>query len=504
MSRTKLVIKNMATNIGGQGIVLLLNFIQRSVFIYFLGKEYLGIQSLFTSIISVLSLADLGITEAIVFALYKPIAEKNEKKIAILMAYYAKAYKIIGMTIGIIGMTLIPFLEYFIKGDIPPINLEIVYLLYVLNTVISYFCAYKRSILRADQRGYICNIYQYIFQILQAVIQSLLLIVTSNFILYLIIQILFSILTNIFISIKADRDYPYIKAKEVSHLEIEEKKEITKNVKALFLHRIGGIVVNNTDTLLMSKFIGIGTVGLYTNYRMIITTVTNVLYQIVSSFTASLGNVGVENNEKKFYEIYKELNIGCYIMYGFSTTCLFNLLNPFIELWLGKTFLFEKRVVCLLALNFYVLGMRQLIFTARTALGLFWHDRYKPLVESLVNLIVSFTLVEKYGIEGILVGTLVSYLLVDMTVEPMVLYRHGLKRPLKGFYLEYIFEFLIVFGLNYLIDRIFVFQLETGLIGFVEKTIICSVMSITLLFLAVSWKKETRKLLIRAKKIIKK
>lgn len=503
MSRTKFVIKNIFTNIGGQGIVLLVNFIQRSVFIYVLGKEYLGLQSFYTSILSVLSLAELGVADAIVFALYKPIAQKDEQKISDLMGYYAKAYKTIGIVIGVLGGMLTPFLEFFISGNTPTVDLKTLYLLYLFNTVISYFFAYKRSILQADQKGYICNLYQYSIQLVQALIQVGILLLTHNFFYYVILQIVFTFLINFLISVKANKEYPFLTKLKTKKLEKSDKNELTKNVKALFLHKIGGIVVNNTDTLLMSKFIGIETVGLYANYRLIITSVTNVLYQIVASFMASLGNLGAENDREKFYEIYKELNTGCFLMYAFSATCMFNLLNPFIEIWIGKDYLFDIQLVCILSINFYVLGMRQLVLITRTSLGLFWYDRYKPLVESIVNFVVSMLLLQSLGIEGIFLGTLVGYIIVDLTVEPYVLYIYGLRKPLKSFYANYISEIIVVIIINVIISLLEARISYTGILGFIYKSIICVLVCLICLVISVCKKKEFINLNTRIKSMIK-
>lgn len=503
MSRTGNVLKNMATNIAGQGLVLLLNFIQRTVFIYTLGKDYLGLQGFVTSLLSILSLAELGLGDAIIFALYKPLAEKDNEKIQSLMQYYAKAYKIIGITIGIIGVVLLPFIEFFVTGDMPDINLYLVYLLYLFNTVSTYFFAYKRSILQADQKAYICGLYQYFFQIVQAIIQIILLIKTHDFIIYIIIQIICSIVMNIAISNKANKDYSYIKKTVGKPLTKKDKEGITKNIKALVLHKLGGVIVNNTGTLLMSKFVGIGIVGIYANYRMIITSMTNVLYQIVSAFTAGLGNLGAENDKEKLYEIYNVLELGCFWMYSFSTVCIFVLINPFVEMWVGKEYLFNIGTVALLSINFYILGMRQLVLTTRTALGLFWFDRYKPLIESIVNLVVSLILVKYLNINGIFIGTLMGYVLVDLSIEPYVLFRHGFDKGLKQYYIKYIIELA-----HMVVTAIITYRICSLITGntwliFIIKVIVCVCCSLFSLFVISCKQKEFKELKKRFFKVIR-
>lgn len=427
-----------------------MSFICRTVFIQTLGKTYLGVNGLFGNIMSLLALAELGIGTTIIFHLYQPLAQNDRKKIGALMTLFKKAYRTIGLIIGAAGLVFTPFYHFFIDKDTSVPNLTLIYYLYLLNSVITYFYSYKQCIITADQKGYICTLYQYGFCIVQNVLQILVLIYTGNFILYFSLQILFSFFTNFFLAKKAGKMYPYLKKYEKEKLDKADQTEIFKNIKAMFMHRFGGVIVNGTDNLLISKFFGVVSVGIYSNYYMITTTLTGMTSQIFNGITASVGNLGALESGKKSYHIYLVTNFIGFWIFSFCSICLFCLLNPFIQLWVGGKMLLPVSVVFFIVLNFYATGMRQATLTFKNSFGLFWYDRYKAIAEALVNLGASIILAQKLGISGVFLGTLISTVATDLWVEPLVLFRHGFHRSVRPYFVRYSVYTILTFAVGFL------------------------------------------------------
>ena len=309
-SRTQNSILNIVTGLGGYVINTILGFVCRIVFIRCLTAEYLGISGLFTNILTMLSLAELGIGNAIVFALYKPLAIKDESKIASLMRYYAKAYRIIGIVVAIFGLCMIPFLGLVIK-DPPNIkeNLYVIYLIYLFNTSSSYFFSYKSSLIMADQQNYIVTGLNYIITILQSIVQMIYLLLTKEYMGYLIIQTIGILSNNLIISYIANKKYPYIKSKDVSPLKQDEKKSLTSNIKALTIWKLSGLLVNNTDNIIITYFNGLATVGLSSNYTLLSNTLNTLLNQIFNGIGASVGNYNAVESRDKKIELFNFINL---------------------------------------------------------------------------------------------------------------------------------------------------------------------------------------------------
>ena len=488
MSRTKNSIINLACSLGGQILGLLANFISRIFFIKILGSEYLGLNGLFTNVLTLLSLSELGIGTAITYSLYKPLADKDEEKCKMLMQLYKKIYTIIGIVIFILGVVLIPVLPYLIN-DMPDNinNINLIYMLFVLNTAVSYLCSYKRNLIIADQKIYITNLYHYAFYILLNIVQIIYLVITKEYIGFLVLQVLSTFLENVFISKKADKMYPYLKEKDKIPLDKKTKKELVTNTKALMLHKVGGVVVNSTDNILISAFVGLKAVGLYSNYYVVIAALNLVYTQIYSSLTASVGNLCTGKDTEKEYNVFKKINFLTFWIYCFSAICLVTLFNPFITIWLGKDYLFGIGVVLVLAVNFYITGMRKSVLTFKEATGLFKNDQYKCIVEALINLVASIALALKFGVVGIFIGTLISSITACVGVEAYVLFKNEFKKSTKYYFKDY-FKYLLITIILGLITY-FTCNLVTGNIYlvFIIKTLIC--LSIPNLILLVLFRK---------------
>lgn len=463
MSETHLdkSVKNISYALIGQTIGLLSSFILRMIFVKQLNEDFLGIDSLFTSLVSMLSLAELGIGSAINFSLYKPIHNKDTEKIKSLMLYYKNLYRKIGILIFILGVFLLPFLSK-ITGDTSVENIHFIFFLFVFNSSISYFYSYKKTLIIADQHRHITIVYRYLFFVLMAVGQSIVLLKYKNYIFYILLMILATFLENFTLSLKADKLYPYLKSNKIKPIDDKSKGLIKKNAFAMSFHKIGGIVLNSTDNIVISSFIGISTVGMYSNYLLITNALNLIFGQIFSAIIATIGNLGVQSDKEKLKRIFANILMSGFLLVSFSTVMLFMLLNPFISFWLGNKMLLPLSTIILIILNFYVLHIRRVVLTFRDALGLYWYDRYKPIFEASLNILLSIIFVKYLGLNGVFLGTILSMLLTSIWIEPYVLFKYAfndnIKEYLKKMLLFFIvtaFIAIISFILNLYMDSFF-------------------------------------------------
>ena len=451
-TRTDYSIKNAFASSIAQALSLLSSFIVRFFFVRYLSQEYLGVNGLFTNILTVFSLAELGIGSAIVFAMYKPIANNDIDKIKAYMSFYKKAYRLIALTVLVLGLLILPYLNFFINDTSNIKDLNLIYLLYLFDSVSSYLCVYKISILNATQKNYIYNFYQMICKIASTIFMCVVLVLTSNFILYLLVQIIFKLILNILTSIKADEIYPYIKDTKGYTLNDLERKSIFKNVYGLFCNQIGNVLINGTDNIIISKYVSLISVGLYSNYSLIINALSNFVGQLFNSIVASVGNHGAKEDKEKTYNLFKNVSFINFVIALFCTVILSSCINPFIELAFGKKYLLDTTIVIVIVINFYLLIMKNVVGTFKYALGIFWDDKYSTLIRAVINVILSVVLAKKYGIIGVLLATLISDLLTTLWYQPYILFTKGFEKKVYQYFKYYIF-----YGLITLIDILICF-----------------------------------------------
>lgn len=483
MSRTGYALKNVFVGVGGQIFSILIGIVTRVFFVRLLAEEYLGLNGLFSSILTALSFVELGIGPAIVYSLYKPLAERDREQIQALMSLFRKAYILIGIAVAVIGAALTPFLPYLIDEmpeNIP--HIEVIYLLFVANTSVSYFFSYKRSLIIADQKQYITTAYHYAFYFVMNILQIIFLYITRNYFAYLILMIAFTLLENIAISQKANRMFPVITEKCTAKLNPVYKKEITTNVKSIILHKIGGIASTAIDNILMGKMFGLIVVGVYSNYLLIISPLNAIGGQIFS-FTASLGNLKVTTDDDRAVQVFRIMEFIDFWVYSFAAVCLFVLFNPFIEIAFGEKFLFPMITVSLIVLNFYIEGRRKAILSLKDAYGIFYQDRYKPIAEAATKVTLSVFLGWKLGVNGIFLGTLISKV-ICIVVEPYVVYKYGIGwEHLVDYvkkYLLYLFLFVSMAFLTYALAS---WCGDGGLLSFLGKMAVCLVFPNAIVFL---------------------
>ncbi len=435
-SRTKNSIRNSFASTMLYIITILMGFVSQAVFIRKLGAEYNGIRGLFSNILSMVSIAELGFGSAIVYHLYKPMAQQNKQEIRTLVKYYKNVYHIIASIIFIIGMLLLPMIPTIVGEVSIPENIRVLFFLYLLSIVVSYLLTYKRSVLYADQKNYITNTVSGIFVILRSLVQIAIVILTKNFVLYLINQIIFALLENVVINMIVNKNYDYIKdLKEANQLSKELKKDITVKVKGLLFHKIAGVIVLGTDNIIisMTKSLGVVTVGMYSNYNMIIGQVKNLFANMISSLTASIGNLLIEKDKSKARKIYQSILLVNSWIFCFCAISIYCMIQPFIKLWIGSEYLFDNFVLIVLLVNLYIQGMRQTTMAFKDAAGVFYEDRFIPLIEAVINLVSSLILVQVFGLAGIFMGTIISNLFLYVYSYPKYVY----KLVLEGTYLEF-------------------------------------------------------------------
>jgi O-antigen/teichoic acid export membrane protein len=472
--RLKNTLNNIAFGLGGTLITTLLGFISRTVFINTLGVTYLGVNGLMISVLSMLSLAELGVGTAITFSLYKPLAEKDTEKVNTLMAFYKKFYRIIGLIIFALGLLFMCFLKYIVKDADGISNLYLIYFIFLVDTSYTYFFSYKRTLITADQKAYLLVPFTAGFYSLMVVARIAVLILFQNYIIYLLIQLVVGLAENIFINRYINRKYTFLKDKSEQKIPKSEMAVITKNVKAMFLHRLGDYAVNGTDNIIISAFVSVTVVGLYSNYLLVITAVNTFLLLIFDSATASFGNLIAQETREKSLEVFKVFNFLGFWIFGWATVCFYNLLNPFISLWIGNSYLIEQAIINIVLLNYYLVGMRVPLGVVKTAAGVYAQDRYVPLIQAAVNLTFSIILVQYWGLAGVFAGTVISSVAVVCWYRPLVVYKHVFQTSVKQYFIHYFYYALVVVINILLTDYICSFFLaEYGIINFILRSIVC-------------------------------
>ena len=451
--RSEKSIKNVLITWMGLLFVSLGGFVVRIVLARVLAEEYLGLNGLFGNIISVLSLAELGVGPAITFSLYRPIAENDTKQITALMQLYRKFYIGVGLFVLVVGSALTPFLPYLIK-DMPQSveHIYLIYFLYVLNSSLSYFYSYKIVYVSANQNYYLYSLNHAVCYVCMYVVQVAVLVLTKNFVLFYTIQVITTALENLNISRIADKRYPILKSKDKYELPKETVMTIKTNVFAAIGHNIGNVVLNSTDNIIISKFVGLIETGMYSNYLLITSTVNMFLNQAFSAIISSVGNLVVEGSEKQKEDSFYLVYFVNFWIFCFAAIAIFVLSSPFVAIAFGENFVLEFAVVAVISLNFYATGMRQTCITFKSAYGILIQDVHKAYIEAIVNLVVSVMLVQKLGIFGVLLGTLISNYAVAFWIEPKVLFKYGLKKkPWKyfGTYVLFMLTFILGAGITY-------------------------------------------------------
>lgn len=412
-SRRKNTTLSMITSGIRQVSSILLQFVSRTVFIYILGKEYLGLNGLFTNILTLLALSELGIGVAITYYLYSPLASNDKERIKTLMRFYRKCYNVVGLVIFLVGCSIMPFLNKLVNFDQPlPENLYIVYLLFLLQSACTYFFfAYKQSLITADQKLYKVEKINIVFIFLGCLVDVVVLLIFRSFMPYLVFKVALIILKNLCIALKVDKEYPFIKEPCENELTKEEVRHFFKDVYSVSVFKIGSVFLNSLSNFIISIMIGTAFVGVYSNYTLITTQVSAVFMIFITSVTASVGNVLAKETKERQQDIFNKLRVYCYVICAVFTIAIFQLSNSFINIWLGgldKTYIFPQAAVLFISLDFYVNSYCQIHNTFRQASGNFKIGQYLQFFGGAANLALAIPLCNLFGIVGVFAAQVIS------------------------------------------------------------------------------------------------
>lgn len=460
---------------------ILFGLLNRRMLISILGIDYQGVNGLFGSVLNLLSIAELGIGTAIIYHLYKPLAEHDKEKIGSIMQFYKKCYTGIAVVMFVVGSLLSIRIDFFVNECSLPLNLHIVYFLMLADSIATYTFAYKRSILYADQKNYVVAIINTSFVLLYNIAQIAILYITNDYYYYLTVKLLFRVIENVSINIYVNKKYRYLSAKTYPPISKEVLADIILKIKGLLFHKISTFIVNGTDNILISKFLGLSLVGIYSNYYYVISSLNAILQQAFDGITGSVGNLIATSERTKRLSVFGELNSINTLLSALFVNVLLVSINPFVSLVFGSEYLLDNVTLIVLAINMVFTNQRRVFGVFKSAAGIQYEDRYVPVVESIVNIGMSLILLHFFGIVGVFLGTLISQLCDFSYTFPVFVY----GKVLGGSFGEYIK--CISFNLSYhtitIAITIFIFSLNNCTnFGTFVATVLFTIIQTILLF----------------------
>ena len=476
IEKTKNTINGSIFGIVNKLIITIFPFIIRTLIIKCLGEQYAGLNGLFSSILEVLSLAELGFGSAMVYNMYKPIDDGDKTKIRALLMYYKKIYLLLGTIILLIGLCITPFIQYFINGTYPSdINLHIVFMIYLINSSCSYFAlAYQSSILIAHQRNDIKYNIHSILIVFMYIIQIIVLVVVKNYYVYIIFTPVFTILINVITAIVTRKKFPDYYPK--GSISIEEKKNIRKLLKALIGHRLGAVVLNATDNIVISAFLGLTILTIFGNYYYILNAVFSMIYIIAQSMVAGIANLIIKSNIEYNEKLLMHLLFAFSVLVGICSCCFVGLYQLFMKIWVGEEFVLPFVYVLLFTFYFYVRSIRYVILVFKDACGMWQADFWKPYVESLTNLVINIVLVLlTKQLWGIILSSIISMLFVAFPWEVNVFYKNYFDKNPSIYYFNIIKYFLvniIVIAITFIVSSFTDYFIYNDYINLIVKLIL--------------------------------
>lgn len=504
MQRTKNAGRNFIFGIILKIYQIIMPFIMRTIMIYNIGIQYAGLNNLFTSILQVLNLAELGVGAAMIYAMYEPIAKGDNKKTCALLNLYKKSFRWIGLIILILGLLIVPFLKIFVFGSIPEgLNIYILYLMNLSVTVLSYWLyAYKNSLLFANQRTDVSSKVSIYTSTIQYCLQIIALIYFKNYYAYLAISIFVQILNNIWISKRVDKLYPQYKPD--GEVETKTKKMIRKRVLGLITNKIGNTLLNSIDSIIISSYFGLTLLASYQNYYFIITALISLIYIVYQSCLAGIGNSLILENKRKNYNDFNTMYFIIIVINIFSCSCMLVLFQPFITLWVGEEYKLKFSLVLCLVIYFYIYELEQLLGTYKDAAGIWYEDRFRPIITAIFNIVLSLILAKIWGIQGVKVATIMCITLISLPWLINNVFKYIFEKNFKKeFYLNLVKYLVYSFVICYICYMTSTLIKFTGIVSFIIKTIVVVIESITLICLFFYKTKEFKKVINLIGKILK-
>ena len=494
-SRTKNSLRNLVTGIGSNLLLTVIRFVCRTVLISTLGSAYLGINGLFSDILSMLSLTELGLDVAMNYKLYKPLAENDMPRIRALMHFYKYAYIIVGSAILVLGAILIPFLPTLIKDydSITALGLSpvVIFLLFLSQSASSYlFFASKNAILKANQEEYILSVIGFVSQFILNIAQIVTLVLFKNFLIYIALSIGFSVLSNFLIALVAQKKYPEAFKKSSDRLSKDEIKDLFKDLGGAFIYKVNNTVLRGTDNLIISSFIGLTVVGFYSNYLLLFTTITVILDRFFGAFRASLGNLYAKESIEKRYAFFEISNFLAALLYGTAGVGVAVCMDELLVAWIGTEYVIPQPLAIMIGAQLITLGIKTSLGQIRYVTGAYRQVWYRPLISIVINLAVSLVMVNLIGIYGVVLGTLCADILADFIIDPIVINKYSLESHKSVF--KYYSKQLIYIGILVAVAALDFYLCSTiltglGWISVIAHIIICGA-SVPLVFLLLFFK----------------
>ena len=510
-TRSDYTMLNIVSGLGGYVVTFVLGLVCRMAFTRVFSAEYLGINGLFGNVLGMLSLAELGIGSAIVYALYAPLAKNDNGKIATLVRFYGKCYRVIAIVVLVIGLAILPFLNLIIKE--PPQIKESYYLIYLImlfNSVSGYFFAYRSSLLIAAQKNYLVTLVSNIVIIIQNATQIGAIFLFENYIVYMLIASVCGMATNIISSEIAKKQYPCIKEKHPAPLEKEEKRSLIRNVRALTINKVGGLLVNSTDNIITTFFDGIATTGLASNYTLLSTSINSLLNIVFNSLNASVGNHNALEDTQHKYSLFKSINLANFWIYGWAAIGIFVVSGDVVSVMFGADYVMDFKIPLIIAINFYMVGMQNAVWTYYNTQGLFRRGRYITIFTAAINITLSIILGRVWGLFGILIATAISRLLTNTWYSPYAVFKYGFGMSVKPYFTRYAYYAVVLAATGGACWFICSFINFAPIVNMIIKVVICSVIPNLVFFLLFFRTKEfgvLKSFVIRAigkvKKLIK-
>lgn len=500
--RFKSSTRNATVAVATSIIMGVVNFLERMVFNQCFIVDYLGFYSLFKNIISVLSVAELGLSVAIAYSLYEPLAEDNWDEINAIMSFLRKVYYAIGTAILICGLVITPFLDLLVTTDVSMSSVRLYFIFFLLSTVFEYYLSYKYILLTADQNEYIPTLITNLTWTLMYVTQIGVSIFTHSFLFYSLCILVFGIARCLIISSAANRKYSKLKLSAKAKLSKDSEKKIIKNIKGLIFTKLGNVMVNSTDSILISAIVGSSILGLYSNYQMITTGLLVFTRILPTAITASLGNLGVTESDEHVADSYRAIDMSFFLIYGVLSVVLLNIMNPIVGTFFGQDRCLPFSSALIMTVLFFLSNSKSLFDTYKSSLGLYWYDRYRPIISGSANIVLSIALGVVMGFNGILLATIVTYVAIDLWVEPMIIYHRGFHASSHRYIIFAMSRLglivLIMLATHYVSSSL----PEFGILAILSRGFVALVISITILGIFFGKNKYVRQSLKAVKKFI--
>lgn len=501
-SRTKNTLRNMYVGLIGRVVSVVMPFVIRTIIIYRLGAEYAGLGNLFTSILQVLSVTELGFSSAIIFSLYRPVADDDINEICIMLTLYRRIYQIVGSIILVAGCVIMPLLPVLIKDEIPAnINLYILYLIYLLNVVISYFASgYRNVILTVYQRQDILNKVDIVVGIVRGAIQILVLLICDNYYAYVIWLPVFTLLTNLFVWKITNSRYPKLKCNK--KVEKERLHRISKQIKGVAIGKLCVISRNAFDSIIISVLLGLTSVTVYSNYFFVFSSISGVLVILIQSVSASVGNSMAVNTVEKNLRDYHRFDFYYSWVVSWCVVCLVCLYQPFMNLWVGKSLMFPYHTMILMCIYFYVNQLAQVRSIYSEAAGLWWEFRYLTILEMMANFVLNIVLGMRMGVDGIITATIITAFLTSFIGITVITFKKYFRCSAKEYFcnsLVYVTVTVMVCGVS---AKICTYVRAEGILELLIKAGICIIVPNVMFVLIYGTIKKYREYLLVLLKVL--